>query len=42
VSTSEELLERKSMGSDLENREYDCKGSAALTSRQSSIRKSWN
>jgi hypothetical protein len=31
VSTTEELLERKSSGSGLENREYGCRESAALT-----------
>jgi hypothetical protein len=31
VSTAEELLERKSTGSGLENRDYDRRGSAAMT-----------
>jgi hypothetical protein len=39
VSTSEELLERKSSGSGLENRDYGRRRSAALTTRYSSIRK---
>jgi hypothetical protein len=39
VSTIEELLERKSSGSGLESREYGRRGSAALTTRHSSIRK---
>jgi hypothetical protein len=30
VSTTEELLGRKSSGSDLENREYGCRGSVTL------------
>jgi hypothetical protein len=34
VSTTEELLERKSSGSGLENREYGCRGSVALITRQ--------
>jgi hypothetical protein len=33
VSTTEELLERKSSGSGLENREYGSRGSDALTTR---------
>jgi hypothetical protein len=33
VSTTEELLERKSSGSGLENRDYGRRGSAALTTR---------
>jgi hypothetical protein len=40
VSTIEELLERKYSGSGLENRDYGHRGSAALTSRHLSIRKS--
>jgi hypothetical protein len=39
VSTIEELLERKSSGSGLENRNYDRRGSCALTTRHFSIRK---
>jgi hypothetical protein len=39
ASTTEELLGRKSSGSGLENRDYGRRGSAALTTRQSSIRK---
>jgi hypothetical protein len=39
VSTIEELLERKSSGSGLENADYGRRGSAALTVRQPSIRK---
>jgi hypothetical protein len=42
VSTIEELLERKSSGSGLESRDYDRRGSAALTTRHPSIRKSWH
>jgi hypothetical protein len=42
LSTTEELLERKSIGSDLENREYVRGGSAALTTRQLSSSKSWH
>jgi hypothetical protein len=41
VSTIEELLERKSSGSGLENREYGCRRSTALTTRHPYIRKSW-
>jgi hypothetical protein len=41
VNTIEELLERQSSGSGLENRDYDHKGSATLTKRHPSIRKSW-
>jgi hypothetical protein len=37
--TIEELLERKSSGSSLENRDYGRRGSAALTTLHSSIRK---
>jgi hypothetical protein len=40
VSTFEELLERKSSDPGLENRDYGRKGSAALTTRHSFIRKS--
>jgi hypothetical protein len=40
VSTTEELLERKSSGSGVENRDYGRRGSAELTLRHSSIRKS--
>jgi hypothetical protein len=39
VSTTEELLRRKGSNSGLENREYDRRGSATLTIRQTSIRK---
>jgi hypothetical protein len=39
VSTIEELLERNISGSGLESREYGRRGSAALTTRHSSIRK---
>jgi hypothetical protein len=39
LSTIEELLERKSIGFDLGNRDYGCKGSALLITRQPSIRK---
>jgi hypothetical protein len=39
VRTTEELLERKSSGSGLENRDYDRRRSAALPMRQPSIRK---
>jgi hypothetical protein len=42
VSSTEELLERKSSDSGLENRDYGCRGSAALTKRHLSIRKSWH
>jgi hypothetical protein len=38
----EELLERKSSGSFLENLYYDCKGSALLTTQHPSICKSWH
>jgi hypothetical protein len=41
VSTIEELLGRKSSDSGLENRNYGRRGSAALTKRHSSIRRSW-
>jgi hypothetical protein len=40
VSTIEELLERKSRGSELETREYCRMVSAALTTRHPSVRKS--
>jgi hypothetical protein len=40
--TTTEILERKSGGSDLENRDYDHRGSAALTTRHPSIHKSWH
>jgi hypothetical protein len=39
MSTIEELLERKSSGSGLENRDYGHRGSAALTMRHPSIQK---
>jgi hypothetical protein len=39
MSTIEELLERKSNGSGLENQDYDRWGSAALTTQHPSIRK---
>jgi hypothetical protein len=39
VSTTEELLERKSSGSDAEKRDYGRRGSAALTTQHPSIRK---
>jgi hypothetical protein len=42
VSTTEELPERKSSGSALENRDYGRRGSAALTTRHPSIRISWH
>jgi hypothetical protein len=41
VSTTEELLERKSSGSGLENRDYSHRGSAPLITRHPSIRKNW-
>jgi hypothetical protein len=41
VSTTEELLEIESSGSDLENRDYGRRGSATLTTGHPSIRKSW-
>jgi hypothetical protein len=40
VSTIEELLGRTSSGLDLENRDYGRRGSGALITRHSSIRKS--
>jgi hypothetical protein len=42
VSTSDELLGRKSSGSGLESRDYRRRGSAALTTRNPSIRKRWH
>jgi hypothetical protein len=39
VSTIEELLERKTSGSCLENRDYGRRGSATLTTRHPTIRK---
>jgi hypothetical protein len=42
VSTVEELLERNSSGSGLENLDYGRKESAELTTRHPSIRKSWH
>jgi hypothetical protein len=42
VSTTEDLLVRKSSGSGLENQHYGHRESAALTTRQPSIRKSWH
>jgi hypothetical protein len=42
VSTVEEPLERKSSGSGLKNRNYGRRGSAELTTRHHSIRKSWH
>jgi hypothetical protein len=41
MSTTDKLLERKSSGFGLENRDYSRKGSAALTTRYPSIRKNW-
>jgi hypothetical protein len=40
VSTIEELLERKSSGYGLESRDYGRRGSAEVTTRHPSIRKS--
>jgi hypothetical protein len=40
VSTIEELLVATSSGSGLENRDYDRRGFASLTTRHPSIRKS--
>jgi hypothetical protein len=40
-NTIEKLLKRKSSGSGLEIRDYGRRGSAALTTRHPSIRKSW-
>jgi hypothetical protein len=42
VSTIEELLERKISDLGVENPYYGRKGSAALTTRHPSIRKSWH
>jgi hypothetical protein len=42
ASTTEELLDRKSGGFGLENRDYGRIGSAALTTQHPSIRKSWH
>jgi hypothetical protein len=42
VSTTEELLERKSSGSGLESQDYGRSESAALTTRHPSILKSWH
>jgi hypothetical protein len=42
VSTSEELLERKSSGSGLEKRDYGRRESVALTKRHPSIGKIWH
>jgi hypothetical protein len=42
VSTTEELLERKNSGSGLENRDFSRGGAAVLTTRHTSIRKSWH
>jgi hypothetical protein len=42
VSTIEELPERKSSSSGIENRDYGCRGFASLTTRHPSIRKSWS
>jgi hypothetical protein len=42
VSTTEELLERKSSGSGLGNLDYGYSGSAALTMRHTPIRKCWH
>jgi hypothetical protein len=42
VSTTEELLGRKSSGSSLEIRHYGRRGSAAMTMRHPSKRKSWH
>jgi hypothetical protein len=42
VSTTEELLGRKSNGSGLEIRDYGHRGSTALTTRHVSIHKSWH
>jgi hypothetical protein len=39
VNTTEELLERKSRGSGLENRDYGLRGSVVLTMRHPSIRR---
>jgi hypothetical protein len=42
VSTNEGLLERKTSGSGLENRDYSHRESAAVTTWHPSIRKSWD
>jgi hypothetical protein len=42
VSTTEELLDRKSSCSGLENRDYSRTGSAELTTRHPYIRKRWH
>jgi hypothetical protein len=42
VSTVEELVERKSIGSGLENQDYGRRGSATLTTRHPSIHRSWH
>jgi hypothetical protein len=42
MSAIEELLERKSSGSGLENQDYGPRWSAALTTQRPSIRKSWH
>jgi hypothetical protein len=42
VSTKEEIRERKSSGSGLENRDYGRRRSIALTTRHLSIHKSWH
>jgi hypothetical protein len=42
ASTTEELLGRNNRGSGLENREYDRKESAVLTTRHPAIRRSWH
>jgi hypothetical protein len=42
VSTTEELLERKTSGSGLENRDYGGKGSVTQTTHHPCIRKSWH
>jgi hypothetical protein len=42
VSTTEELLERKSKSFGIRNRDYGRRGSAALTTRHPSVSKSWH
>jgi hypothetical protein len=42
VIATEELIERKSAGCGLENRDYGHRGPAALTTRHASIHKSWH
>jgi hypothetical protein len=42
LSTVVELLERKSSGSGLENRDYCRRGSGALTTRYPFITKNWH